>query len=240
MANIATLEAEGRERVGKSNARDLRNNGRVPAIIYGDKKDPQEVSLHLGAFDRLYHTGRIMSTLLDLEIDGKKHRVITRDVQLHPVRDTVIHVDFLRLSKDSKIAVEVPVIFSNEEICPGIKTGGVLNVVRYTIELNCPVDSIPESLNIDLSESEMGDSIHISSVALPDGVEPVISDRDFTIATIAAPAALRSVEEEEAEAAAEAEAAEAAEGEEGAEGTEGKEGAEGKESKEGEKKDKSE
>ena len=156
--------------------------------------------------------------MLDVDIDGKKHRVIARDVQLHPVRDTILHADFLRLGKGAKIAVEVPVRFLNEETCPGLKSGGVLNVVRYTVELNCPADNIPEDIELDLIEASMGDSLHISEVTLPNGCEPVISGRDFTIATIAAPAAIRS---------------DAAEDEEGAEDPEGEEGEETEKTEEG-------
>jgi large subunit ribosomal protein L25 len=141
--------------------------------------------------------------------------VITRDLQLHPVRDDIMHADFLRLGKGSKIAVEVQVVFLNEETSPGLKAGGVLNVVRYTVELNCPANSIPESIELDLGELEVGDSMHISNVTLPDGVEPVISDRDFTIATIAAPSVSVEPEEEiddvEGEEGEEGEATEEAE-----------------------------
>ncbi|MFW2436534.1 MAG: 50S ribosomal protein L25/general stress protein Ctc, partial [Parvibaculales bacterium] len=180
--------AEKRERAGKGVARALRREGLVPAVIYGDNKEPEGVSLSRKDFTKLYNTGRLMSTLLDIEVDGKKTRVLTRDLQLHPVRDDIMHADFLRLSKGTKIAVEVQVIFLNEDTCPGLKTGGVLNVVRYTVELNCPADSIPESIEVDLASVNMGDSVHISDITLPDGVVPVISDRDFTIATIAVPA----------------------------------------------------
>jgi large subunit ribosomal protein L25 len=187
----------------------------VPAVIYGDNKDPEGVSLSRKDFTKLYNTGRLMSTLLDIEIDGKKSRVITRDLQLHPVRDDIMHADFLRLGKGSKIAVEVQVVFLNEETSPGLKAGGVLNVVRYTVELNCPANSIPESIELDLGELEVGDSMHISNVTLPDGVVPVISDRDFTIATIAAPSVSVEPEEEiddvEGEEGEEGEATEEAE-----------------------------
>ena len=172
----------------KGVARALRREGLVPAVIYGDNKEPEGVSLSRKDFTKLYNTGRLMSTLLDIEVDGKKTRVLTRDLQLHPVRDDIMHADFLRLSKGTKIAVEVQVIFLNEDTCPGLKTGGVLNVVRYTVELNCPADSIPDSIEVDLASVNMGDSVHISDITLPDGVVPVISDRDFTIATIAVPA----------------------------------------------------
>ena len=188
MSDIYEITAEKRERAGKGIARALRREGLVPAVIYGDKKDPEGITLNLGEVKKLFNTGRMMNTLLDIEIDGKKQRAIARDVQLHPVRDDILHADFLRLGKDAKIAVEVSVTFLNEETCPGLKQGGVLNVVRYSVELNCPADNIPETIELDLAEAEMNDSIHISEVKLPEGVEPVISDRDFTIATIAAPA----------------------------------------------------
>ena len=196
MSNVYEIAAEKRERAGKGIARALRREGLVPAVIYGDKKDPEGIALNLGEVKKLFNTGRMMNTLLDIEIDGKKQRAIAHDVQLHPVRDDILHADFLRLGKDAKIAVEVSVTFLNEETCPGLKQGGVLNVVRYSVELNCPADNIPETIELDLAEAEMNDSIHISEVTLPEGVEPVISDRDFTIATIAAPAALKSEESE--------------------------------------------
>ena len=192
MSDIHTITASVRERAGKGVARALRSEGLVPAVIYGDNKDPQGLSIAMGELKKLYNTGRMLSTLIDLDVDGKKERAIARDVQLHPVRDDIMHADFLRLGKGAKIAVEVSVNFLNEETCPGLKMGGVLNVVRYTVELNCPADNIPTSIDLDLAEAQMNDSIHISEVNLPDGVEPVISDRDFTIATIAAPAALKS------------------------------------------------
>ncbi len=218
MADILCIAAQKRDRAGKGSARSLRGEGRVPAVIYGEKKDPESISIAINDITKLYNAGRILSTLLDVDIDGKKHRVIARDVQLHPVRDTILHADFLRLGKGAKVAVEVPVRFLNEETCPGLKSGGVLNVVRYTVELNCPADNIPEDIELDLIEASMGDSLHISEVTLPNGCEPVISGRDFTIATIAAPAAIRS---------------DAAEDEEGAEDPEGEEGEETEETEEG-------
>ena len=221
MSDIYTITAAKRERAGKGVARALRSEGLVPAVIYGDNKEPEGLSIAIGELKKLFNTGKMMNTLLDLEIDGKKHRAIARDVQLHPVRDDILHADFLRLGKGAKIAVEVAVNFLNEETCPGLKKGGVLNVVRYTVELNCPADNIPASIDLDLAEADMNDSLHISEVALPEGVEPVISDRDFTIATIAAPAALKSeesgAEEGEDGEDAEAEATEEAEETEGGE-----------------------
>ena len=222
MSDIYTITAAKRERAGKGVARALRSEGLVPAVIYGDKKEPEGLSIALGELKKLFNTGKMMSTLLDLEIDGKKQRAIARDVQLHPVRDDILHADFLRLGKGAKIAVEVAVTFLNEETCPGLKRGGVLNVVRYTVELNCPADNIPSSIELDLAEADMNDSLHISQVALPEGVEPVISDRDFTIATIAAPAALKSEES----GADEAEDGEEVEGEEATEAAEETDGGE--------------
>ena len=217
MSEIFEIAAEKRERAGKGIARALRREGQVPAVIYGDSKDPEGIAVSRKELTKLFNTGRLTSTLLDIDLDGKKHRVIARDVQLHPVRDDILHADFLRLGKGSKIAVEVSVTFLNEDTCPGLKQGGVLNVVRYTVELNCPADNIPETIELDLAEAQMNDSLHISEVALPEGVEPVISDRDFTIATIAAPASLKSegANADGEEAVADGEAAEG--GDEGGE-----------------------
>lgn len=192
MAETVKISAEKRERVGKGVARALRREGKVPAVLYGDNKDPLGLSIAQGQINRLFNTGRALSTLLDIEIDGQSHRAITRDIQFDPVTDVILHADFLRLGKGATIAVEVSVNFINEEDAPGIRRGGVLNVVRYTVELSCPANAIPESLTIDLSGLEIGDSVHISAVSLPEGVTPVIQDRDFTIATIAAPAGLKS------------------------------------------------
>lgn len=218
MAENTTLTAQARDRAGKGVARALRREGRVPAVIYGDKKSPDLISLEYKEVIKLWNKGTFLSSLLDLEVDGKAQRVIPRDVQLDPVRDFVIHVDFLRLGKGATIAVEVPVNFVNEEDSPGMKRGGALNIVRHEVELNCPAESIPEVIEIDLTGLDIGDSVHISAVKLPDGVTPTITDRDFTIATVAAPAALVSAESEaeDEEGGEEAAAAEGeAEGENG-------------------------
>ncbi len=220
MADVITLSAEARQKGGKGPVQALRQAGKIPAVIYGDKKDPLPIALERKVLTKIYNTGQIMATLLDIEVGGKKNRVITRDVQLDPVRDTILHADFLRLGKGAKITVEIPVRFLNEEICPGLKHGGVLNVVRYTVELLCPADAIPAFLELDLAEADLGASLHISEISLPEGTTPTITDRDFTVATIAAPAEL--TEEEEAE------------GVEGVEGEEGEEGVESEESTEGE------
>lgn len=215
MSETLSLNAEARERVGKGSARAARRAGRVPAVIYGDKKDPVAIALARNELMKVIKRGHFMNSTIDISVGGKTERVLPRDVQLHPVTDWPIHVDFLRLSKGAKINIMVPVEFINEEESPGLKRGGVLNIVRHEIEFMCPATAIPDAITIDLTGLEINDSVHISTVTLPEGVTPVISDRDFTIATVVAPSALKSEEEEEAEAAegeeaeAEAEAAEA-------------------------------
>ena len=196
MAESQTLKAEAREKGSKGAVRSLRRQGRVPAVIYGDKKSPELITVSYKDVTALYQTGTFMSHTLDVEVGGKTERVIPRDVQFEPVRDFIIHVDFLRLGKNATIVVDVPVHFHNHEASPGIKGGGVLNIVRHEIELSCPADGIPEQIDIDLKGYEMGDSIHISAVSLPSNVKPTITDRDFTIATIAAPAAVVSADNE--------------------------------------------
>jgi len=208
MSEIHELKATARPRLGKGGARAARRQGLVPGIVYGLKLPAQPIALDANTVRRQLQTGRFHTTLFDLEIGGEKIRVLPRDVQFDPVRDFPLHVDFLRLSADSKIAVEIPVHFINEEQSPGLKRGGVLNIVRHEIELECPAMAIPDEIVIDLTGLDIGDSLHVSSITLPHGVTPTITDRDFTIATIAAPAGLASDEEEE-------------EGEEGLEGEEG-------------------
>lgn len=202
MSDTYVLEGQLRERVGKGAARELRRNSMVPAVIYGDKKDPISVALPYKELSMQIHAGGFMTTLGVIKVDGVEHKVLAKDYQLEPVRDFINHVDFLRISKNTKVTVDIPVHFLNEEQCPGLKKGGILNVVRYTVEVNCPADSIPDGFEIDLLPFEMGDSINISSVTMPEGIEPTITDRDFTIATIAAPGG--SQEEDEDEGAPEA------------------------------------
>ncbi|MFN4354716.1 50S ribosomal protein L25/general stress protein Ctc [Parvibaculum sp.] len=211
MAESLTLKAEAREKGSKGAVRSLRREGRVPAVIYGDKKSPELITVSYKDVTALYQTGTFMSHTLDVEVGGKTERVIPRDVQFEPVRDFIIHIDFLRLGKNASVVVDVPVHFHNHEASPGLKAGGVLNIVRHEIELACPADAIPEQIDIDLTGYEMGVSIHISAVTLPANVKPTIADRDFTIATIAAPAAVVSADneakaEEKAEAKAETKA----------------------------------
>lgn len=204
MAATKVLKAQAREGVGKGAARELRRQGRVPAVIYGDKKPPVTVSLAFNETLKAIYDGGFKSHVLELDVDGTKHRVIPRDYQLDPVKDFPVHVDFLRVSGNSTLHVEVHVSFVNEEKSPGLKRGGTLNIVRHTVELIAPANAIPEEIVVDLSGYEINDSIHISSVNLPKGVTPAIKDRDFTIATVVAPSGLKSAEAAEGgEAAAE-------------------------------------
>jgi large subunit ribosomal protein L25 len=197
MAKPVELTAMARDRAGKGAARAVRREGRIPAVIYGDKKDPQLITLAYRDTWKHVQNGRFLSTLVDVNVDGDRVRAIPRDIQFDPVRDFLMHVDFLRLGKGARIAVNVACNFINDEESPGITRGGVLNVVRHEIEVFCPADAIPEGFDIDLTGLDIGDGVHISAITMPEGIEPTISDRDFTICTIAAPAGLLSEEEEE-------------------------------------------
>ena len=190
------LKAETRERVGKGSSRELRRNGLIPAVIYGDKQAPVSIALSTKEVTMKIHAGGFMTTVAVIDVNGEKIRVLPKDYQLDPVRDFTMHVDFLRVSKDSQVTVEVPVHFENEEKSPGLKAGGVLNIVRHEVELNVSANDIPEFLSVDLSGLKVGDAIHISDIKLPKGATPAIADRDFTVATIVAPAG--GVKEEEA------------------------------------------
>jgi len=197
MSDTYELEATLRERVGKGAARELRRNKMVPAVIYGDKKDPLPIALPYKELSMQLHTGGFLTTLATIKVNGESHRVLAKDYQLDPVRDFIEHVDFLRVSRNTVVTVEIPVNFLNEEASPGLEEGGVLNVVRHAVEVNCPASDIPEGFDVDLSGFAMGDSVNISNVNLPEGVTPTITDRDFTIATIASPAGLASDKEDE-------------------------------------------
>ena len=205
MSDNTTISAEQRERVGKGSARAARRAGLVPAVIYGDKKDPVGINMSAREITRIVHQPGIFGRLLDIDVSGKKHTVLTRDIQFHPVTDSILHMDFLRVSGSAKVAVAVPVEFINEDSCPGLKIGGVLNVVRYEVELLCPATNIPEKITIDLDGVKIGDSIHISAIPLPDGVEPTITDRDFTVATLASPGGGVKNEDEDGEDGADGE-----------------------------------
>ncbi|HWK44138.1 MAG TPA: 50S ribosomal protein L25/general stress protein Ctc [Stellaceae bacterium] len=202
MTEIVTLAAQMRDRAGKGAARATRRAGRIPAVIYGDKKEPVMVSLDPKTLKIELNKSGFFAKLVDLQIDGQTHRTLPRDVQLHPVSDEPLHVDFLRVSATTRITVEVPVHFDNADKSPGLKRGGMLNIVRHEIELHCEANSIPERINIDLTGYDIGDSVHISAVTLPAGATPVINERDFTIATIAAPTVAKADEAADAETAA--------------------------------------
>ena len=198
MSETLTLPAEARERAGKGASRAIRRDGRTPAVIYGGKEEPTLIHVEQKELVRQLGTGHFMNSIVLIEIGGKTIRTLPKDVAFHPVTDRPLHVDFLRLTGDSKVEVSVPVVFVNEDASPGLKKGGVLNIVRHELDLLCHNADIPEEIQIDVTGREIGDSIHISSVTLPKGVTSVITDRDFTIATVIAPSGLKSSEGEAA------------------------------------------
>lgn len=210
MSAVESVAAEGRDRAGKGAARATRRAGRVPAVIYGDKKEATLISLDPKSIDRLIHKKAFFATLLDIELAGKKHRVLPRDVQFDVVTDRTLHVDFQRVGKDTKIHVNVPVVVRNEAAAPGIKRGGVLNLVRHEIEFICSPDNIPQSVEVDLTGLDIGGSIHISAVKLPEGATPTSRERDFTLVTIGAPSGMKADADAAPAAAAAAPAAGAA------------------------------
>lgn len=197
MADTTIINGNLRNSTGKGSARAARRAGRIPAIIFGDKKETISIDIEEREYKKIMNQSGIFNRLLDLSVNGKSNLVLTRDIQFHPVSENPLHVDFLRIGKGSNINVSVPVSFVNEELSPGLKSGGVLNTVRFELELVCPADIIPEKIEIDLEGLVVGDSIKISSVNLPDGVSSAITDRDFTIATIAAPTVMSDVSTEE-------------------------------------------
>jgi large subunit ribosomal protein L25 len=204
MSDALTLPAELRERAGKGASRELRRNGRVPAVIYGGNDEPTPIHVEEKLLVKQLNTGHFMNSIIMVEVNGKPVRTIPKDVALHPVTDRPLHADFLRLSQDASIEVAVPVVFVNEEESPGLKRGAVLNVVRHELQLVCEADKIPSEITIDVTGLDVGDSIHISSVSLPEGTASAITDRDFTIATVVAPSALRRSDAAAAEGEAEA------------------------------------
>ena len=225
MSDALTLPAEARERAGKGASRALRREGRVPAVIYGGKEQATTIHVEEKELVKQLMTGHFMNSIVEIDLGGKTIKTLPKDVSLHPVTDRPVHADFLRLAKGAKVEVSVPVVFVNEEASPGLKKGGVLNVVRHELELVCEADRIPGEIEIDVTGKEVGDSVHISELTLPEGSESAITDRDFTIATLVAPSALKKSEEESAEGEEEA-----VEGEEGTEAEGGDEAAEGEES----------
>ncbi len=212
MSDALKLAAEARDRAGKGASRAIRREGRVPAVIYGNHKEPLGIHVEAKTLVKMLSTGHFMNSIVELEVGGKTERTLPRDVQFHPVNDRPIHVDFLRLSKNARVTLDIPVRFTDEEESPGIRRGGVVNIVRHEVELNCAADAIPDELVASLAGLDVGESIHISAIALPEGAKLTVEDRDFTVATLVAPSALRSSEDEaadDAEAEGEEESAEA-------------------------------
>ena len=195
------LKAQARSGVGKGAARALRREGLIPAVIYGDKKAPLPISISYNEAMKSIYAGGFLSHIITLDVDGEKHRVIPRDYQLDVVKDKALHVDFLRVGKGTKLNVQVHVKFTNEDASPGIKRGGVLNIIHHTLDLTVDADNIPEEVVVDLTGLDVGDSIHISSIKLPAGASDHSHEEDLTIATIVAPSGLRSEEAEEAASA---------------------------------------
>ncbi len=199
MSKSYELKAEARVLAGKGSARAVRRNGRVPAVIYGDKQAPISISLDYKELYYKIHGGGFLHTVATIDVNGDKIRVLPKDYQLDPVKDFPTHVDFLRVSANSRIKVEIPVHFINQDISVGLKRGGILNIVRHEVEFMCPVDAIPDFITVDLALVDIGHSVHISAVAVPEGLKPTI-DRDFTVATIVSPGG--ALEEAEAAPAA--------------------------------------
>ena len=201
MSDVLTLSAETRERAGKGASRAMRREGRVPAVVYGNKQEALAIHLEEKALIKALSNGHFMNTVVMIDGVGEAVRTLPKDVQFHPVTDRPLHVDFLRISEHTTVYVNVPVVFTDEEAAPGIKRGGVLNIVRHELELVCDAAEIPDQIEISLAGLDVGASIHISAVTLPAGSKSAIEDRDFTIATIVAPSALKSTEGDTEEAA---------------------------------------
>ena len=199
MAQAYELQAVSRERVGKGSTRALRRDGKIPAVIYGDGKPPAPIELSTKDATKQLRAGGFMNSIGTIDLNGEKITVLPRDFQLDPVREFLLHIDFLRVSETSRITVDVPVRTKNEDKSPGLKRGGALNIVRHTVEIECLASSIPEVIMVDLEGLEIGDSVHISSIELQEGANPTITDRDFTLITIAGAGGTEEEEEEETE-----------------------------------------
>jgi large subunit ribosomal protein L25 len=198
MSDQLTLPAEARDRAGKGASRALRREGRVPAVVYGEKKEPLAIHVEEKLLSKMLSTGHFMNSVIMIDYEGKPHRTLPKAIDFHPVSSRPIHVDFLRIGEHTKVTVGIPVRFDNEDDSPGLKRGGVLNVVQHELELVCDAASIPNEIHIDLTGLEIGDSVHIGKVKLPEGVTPANLDEDFTVATIVAPSAMKAEEEEAA------------------------------------------
>jgi large subunit ribosomal protein L25 len=225
MSEQLMLPAEARDRAGKGASRALRRDGRVPAVVYGEKKEALSIHVEEKLLSKMLSTGHFMNSVVMIDYKGKPHRTLPKAVDFHPVTSRPIHVDFLRIGEHTKVHVAVPMRFDNEDDSPGLKRGGVLNVVVHELELVCDAANIPNEIHVSLEGLEIGDSLHISNVSLPDGVVPSNQDEDFTVATIVAPSAMKAEEEEAAPAGevptVEGEEGEAEGGEAASEGGEG-------------------
>ena len=223
MSDQLTLPAEARDRAGKGASRALRRDGRVPAVVYGEKTEPLSIHVEEKLLTKMLHTGHFMNSVVMIDFQGKPQRTLPKAVDFHPVTSRPIHVDFLRIGEHTKVHVAVPMRFDNEDASPGLKRGGVLNVVVHELEIVCDAAHIPAEIHVPLDGLEIGDSVHISQVKLPEGVTPSNTDEDFTVATIVAPSAMKAEEEE---TAAEGEVPTVGEGEAEGEGGEAAEGGE--------------
>ncbi len=200
---VEVIDATRRARAGKGAARQARREGKVPAVIYGNKKEPEIIAINSNALVKLLNRGKFLSTVFDVKFDDQTVRCLPRDIQFDVVKDFPVHVDFQRISDDGRIRVSVPVEFKNRETSPGLKRGGTLNIVRHEVEVWCPADAIPNAFTIDLGTVNIGTSIHISAVPLPEGVTPTITGRDFTVATLVGKGGKQAAEEAAEDAAAE-------------------------------------
>ena len=212
MAKNIVLTVDIRERTGKGGAREARRQGKIPGVLYGGGQDPVAINLDSIEILKALNSGKFLSNMVTIDHKGDKQSVIPQDVQFHPVTDEALHIDLYRVDENQKVKVEVSVTFTGEDVSPGLKRGGTLNVVRHTVELLVPAGSIPDTLTADVSELEIGDNVKISNIDLPKGAEPTITDRDFTIATIASRGG--AVETDSEDEAGEEEATEEATGEE--------------------------
>ncbi len=217
------LKASKRESKTTGQVKNLRSKGFIPAILYGGKSPNLKLSVDEKSFNNVFNSKTFLSTIIDLDIEGKKERVIPRDVSFHVVSEKPSHIDFMRIVKGSKIILEIPVVFKNNNDSPGLKKGGVLNIVRRKVQLKCEAENIPENLIVDLTNLDIGASIKISSVKLPENAKPTIVDRDFVVATIAPPTIVKEPEKPAEETTAEGVEGEsaAAEGSEAAQAKEG-------------------
>lgn len=202
MSKIKQLSATRREKAGKGAARAVRRNGKVPAVVYGAGEAPVSIAIDYAEANRLIYAGHFLTTLFEIDVDGQKLRAIPRDYQLDPVRDTPVHIDFLRLGVGSRVWVEVPVHFVGHEASPGLKRGGALNIVAHSVELNVPAEEIPEFLTADLAGLDINGSVHLNNIKLPAGTKVAGGDDEMTIATISAPSGMADEDAKPAEAAA--------------------------------------